>query len=220
LREAASWDPYNVTEDADLGLRFARLGKRTAMLDSTTYEEANSKLKNWIRQRSRWIKGYMQTFLVHTRHPVTLVREVGLKEALIFAATIGGMITTVLITPFFWALLVLWFLAQPGWIPLLFPGPVYYLALASLVLGNFFFVFLSLAGAVIRGQDDLSPYALLVPFYWLLMSVAGYMALYELIVRPHHWQKTEHGLHTGEVGESKPGAQKHPSVPEKQEETV
>lgn len=195
LKQSMSWDPYNVTEDADLGLRLARMGRTTRMLDSTTYEEANSRLKNWIRQRSRWIKGYMQTFLVHTRHPLRLWREIGLKNTLHFLATVGGLIYTVIVSPVFWLLLVLWLLLRPGWIPMLFPGPVYYLALASLFVGNFFFVFLGLIGAVGRGNDDLAPYTLLIPLYWLLMSVAGYMALYELIVRPSYWQKTEHGLH-------------------------
>jgi cellulose synthase/poly-beta-1,6-N-acetylglucosamine synthase-like glycosyltransferase len=204
LREASSWDPYNVTEDADLGLRFARMGKRTMTLESTTYEEANSRLKNWIRQRSRWIKGYMQTLLVHTRHPLALYREVGLKGILFFLATVGGLIFTVLASPVFWAVLILWILAQPGWVPSLFPGPIYYMALASFFLGNFFFIFLGLIGAMGRGYDDLTPHALLIPFYWLLMSIAGYIALFELIVRPYYWQKTEHGLHLEEDAVSTP----------------
>ena len=201
LKESMSWDPYNVTEDADLGLRLARIGKTTRMLDSTTYEEANSRVGNWIRQRSRWIKGYMQTFLVHTRDPLKLCREIGFKNALYFLATIGGLIYTVLISPIFWVLLLLWLLFTPGWIPQLFPGPVYYLVLVSLFFGNFFFVFLALVGAVGRGNDDLAPHTLLIPIYWLMMSAAGYMALYELIVRPYYWQKTEHGLHFEEEPE-------------------
>jgi cellulose synthase/poly-beta-1,6-N-acetylglucosamine synthase-like glycosyltransferase len=199
LKSVLSWDPYNVTEDADLGLRFTRAGYRTQMLESPTYEEANSRYKNWLRQRSRWIKGYMQTFLVHTRHPIQLYRELGLVNCLHFMATVGGLIYTVVISPIFWSLLVLWLLFEPGWIPALFPGPVYYLAMASLAFGNFFFVFLALIGAVGRGQDDLSPYTLLFPIYWLMMSVAAYFALYELVVKPHYWQKTEHGLHAEEA---------------------
>jgi cellulose synthase/poly-beta-1,6-N-acetylglucosamine synthase-like glycosyltransferase len=180
------------------------MGKRTMTLESTTYEEANSRLKNWIRQRSRWIKGYMQTFLVHTRHPLALYREIGLKGILYFLATVGGLIFTVLASPVFWAVLILWILAQPGWVPSLFPGPIYYMALASFFFGNFFFIFLGLIGAMGRGYDDLTPHALLVPFYWLLMSVAGYIALFELIVRPYYWQKTEHGLHLEEDAVSTP----------------
>ena len=196
LKDVLSWDPYNVTEDADLGLRFSRAGYRTQMLESTTFEEANSKFGNWLRQRSRWIKGYIQTFLVHTRDPMQLYRELGIVNTGHFVLTVGGLIYTVLVSPIFWSLLVLWLLFQPAWIPALFPGPVYYLAMVSLAFGNFFFVLLALIGAVGRGQDDLAPYTLVFPVYWLMMSCAAFLAVYELIRRPHYWQKTEHGLHT------------------------
>jgi cellulose synthase/poly-beta-1,6-N-acetylglucosamine synthase-like glycosyltransferase len=198
LDDSLGWDPYNVTEDADLGLRFARFGMKTAMLESTTGEEANSQVMNWLRQRSRWSKGYMQTLLVHTRRPGTLVRELGVRASLGFLLTIGSTVLTALLTPIFWVLLALWIGATPGWIADLFPGPVYYLASLSLLLGNFALVFLSLCAAVGRGHDDLAPYTLLMPVYWVLMSAATYMALVELVVRPHHWHKTEHALHLAE----------------------
>jgi glycosyltransferase XagB len=198
LDACLGWDPYNVTEDADLGLRFARLGFKTAMLESTTSEEANSRVPNWLRQRSRWNKGYMQTFLVHTRHPVTLLRELAPKATAAFLLTIGGAVVTALLAPIFWLLLALWVYAQPDWIAALFPGPLYYAASLSLVLGNFLLVFLSLCAAVARGHDDLAPHALLTPVYWALMSLAAYVALVELFVRPSHWHKTEHGLHLAE----------------------
>jgi cellulose synthase/poly-beta-1,6-N-acetylglucosamine synthase-like glycosyltransferase len=195
LDRCRGWDPYNVTEDADLGLRLARLGLHTAMLESTTEEEANCRVGNWVRQRSRWSKGYMQTLLVHTRRPITLVRELGVVPTTVFLFTIGGAVLTALIAPIFWALLVLWIHSQPAWVADLFPGPVFYAASLCLILGNFLLVMLGLGAAVSRGHDDLAPYALLTPVYWLLMSVATYMALVELFVRPYHWHKTEHGLH-------------------------
>jgi cellulose synthase/poly-beta-1,6-N-acetylglucosamine synthase-like glycosyltransferase len=195
LDACLGWDPYNVTEDADLGLRFARLGLTTAMLESTTEEEANSRVANWLRQRSRWSKGYMQTTLVHTRRPLKLVRELGPKATTAFLLTLGGAVVTALLAPIFWLLLAMWVWLQPDWIATLFPGPIYYAASLSLVLGNFLLVFLSLCAAVARGHDDLAPYALLTPLYWALMSAATYIALVELFVRPSHWHKTEHGLH-------------------------
>jgi glycosyltransferase XagB len=198
LCRCLGWDPYNVTEDADLGLRFARLGLTTAMLESTTGEEANSRVANWIRQRSRWSKGYMQTLLVHTRRPRALLCEVGVKATAAFLLTVGGAVVTALLAPLFWLLLVLWISFQPEWIQALFPQVIYYPALLSLVAGNFALVFLSLAAAVRRGHDDLSFYALLSPVYWLLMSAATYVALVELLLRPHYWHKTEHGLHLAE----------------------
>ena len=198
LEECLGWDPYNVTEDADLGLRFARLGLTTTMLESTTGEEANSQVPNWLRQRSRWSKGYMQTVLVHTRRPWTLVRELGPKATAGFLLTLGGTFATALLAPVFWLLLLLWCFFQPDWIAALFPGPIYYAASICLVAGNFALVFLSLGAAVGRGHDDLAPYALLTPCYWVLMSAATYLALFELFFRPYHWHKTEHGLHLAE----------------------
>ena len=198
LEECLGWDPYNVTEDADLGLRFARLGLTTTMLESTTGEEANSQVANWLRQRSRWSKGYMQTVLVHTRRPWRLLRELGAKATTVFLLTIGGAFVTALLAPVFWLLLGLWIFFQPEWIGALFPGPVYYAASVSLLAGNFALVFLSLGAAVSRGHDDLAPHALLIPCYWALMSAATYVALVELFVRPYHWHKTEHGLHVAE----------------------
>jgi cellulose synthase/poly-beta-1,6-N-acetylglucosamine synthase-like glycosyltransferase len=199
LDSCLAWDPYNVTEDADLGLRFARLGFTTAMLESTTGEEANSQLANWLRQRSRWSKGYMQTVLVHSRHPLALLRELGPKGTLYSLLTLGGGVVTALLAPIFWLLLALWVQGQPQWIAAVFPGPVYYAASLSLVLGNFLLIFLNLCAAVGRGHDDLAPYSLLTPLYWGLMSIAAYIALVELFVRPSYWHKTEHGLHLAET---------------------
>lgn len=198
LDACLGWDPYNVTEDADLGLRFARAGLMTAMLESTTDEEANSRVPNWLLQRSRWSKGYMQTLLVHTRRPGTLLRELGPKATCAFLLTIGGAVVTALLAPIFWLLLLLWTYAQPEWIAAVFPGAIYYAASLSLVLGNFLLILLSLGAAVSRGHDDLAPHALLIPCYWVLMSAATYMALVELVLRPSHWHKTEHGLHVAE----------------------
>jgi cellulose synthase/poly-beta-1,6-N-acetylglucosamine synthase-like glycosyltransferase len=195
LREVIAWDPYNVTEDADLGLRLARLGKTTAMLESTTSEEANSRLPNWFRQRSRWIKGYLQTVIVHTRHPRALYRDLGARKCLFFLAAFGGAVVVPLVAPVFWTLLVLWLVAQPGWIAELFSGWIYYAALASFVLGGFTLIFFGLLAAVERGHDDQAPYALLVPLYWILISAGAYLAVVELVLRPYHWHKTEHGLH-------------------------
>ena len=154
---------------------------------------------NWLRQRSRWSKGYMQTVLVHTRHPWRLLRELGAQgHDRSSCSRSAAPFVTALLAPLFWLLLVLWVFLQPDWIAALFPGPVYYAASVSLVAGNFALVFLSLGAAVSRGHDDLAPHALLIPCYWALMSAATYVALVELFVRPYHWHKTEHGLHVAE----------------------
>lgn len=51
------WDAWNVTEDADLGVRSTRRGWRTELIDTTTDEEANCRALPWIKQRSRWAEG-------------------------------------------------------------------------------------------------------------------------------------------------------------------
>ncbi len=109
LMEAGAWDPYNVTEDADLGMRMYKRKMRTRIVDSSTYEEANSEIYNWIRQRSRWIKGYIQTWLVHMRHPIKLIKDIGLKGFFSFQMIIGGTFFADLMNPLYWVLTTLWF---------------------------------------------------------------------------------------------------------------
>ena len=114
LRELGGWDPYNVTEDADLGIRLSRAGYSTTMIDSTTYEEANPLVTNWIRQRSRWVKGYIQTWLVHMRHPLELGRALGWRRFWSFQFVVGGTFIGFLLNPVYWALTTLWVFTQAG----------------------------------------------------------------------------------------------------------
>ncbi|MDE3077489.1 MAG: glycosyltransferase, partial [Chloroflexota bacterium] len=127
LRELGAWDPYNVTEDADLGARLFKVGWKTAVMDSTTYEEANSQIYNWIRQRSRWVKGYIQTYLVHMRNPVLLLRQLGLKDFFSFQMVIAGTFIGFLANPVFWVMTAGWFLFQWPWIKQIFPPVLFYL---------------------------------------------------------------------------------------------
>jgi glycosyltransferase XagB len=198
LKELGGWDPFNVTEDADLGIRIARKGYLTAVMQSTTYEEANSSLSNWFKQRSRWIKGYMQTYLVHMREPFKFNNARYNRDTLFFQLTIGGKILSTLINPLLWILTICYFAFRDSTAPFiesLFSAPVFYLGVVVLSLGNFLYAFFYMMGAAKRGQWSLIPYGLLAPLYWVLISLAAYYALYELIVRPHHWNKTKHGLH-------------------------
>jgi cellulose synthase/poly-beta-1,6-N-acetylglucosamine synthase-like glycosyltransferase len=198
LRQVGGWDPFNVTEDCDLGLRLAHYRLQTAMLDSTTYEEANSRLKNWLRQRSRWIKGYMQTYFVHTRHPSRYLREGRLWNFLWLQFTVGARVAMLFINPLMWLLLALYIFFHSAVAPayhILYPRPVLYLSAASLIFGNFFYLYTHLVGCLRRKQYSLMKWALLIPFYWGLMSVAASIALVQLIFKPHYWEKTQHGFH-------------------------
>lgn len=196
LRDLGAWDPFNVTEDADLGIRLHREGYRTAMIDSTTLEEANSQVPNWIRQRSRWNKGYIQTWLVHMRHPFALLSSTGLRGFLSFNLTMGTAFV-LLLNPIFWGLTTLYVLTQAGIIQQLFPGVIFYVASALLFVGNFIFVYLSVAGSLQRGMFSLTRTALLSPLYWGLMSWAAWKGFIQLFTNPFYWEKTTHGLDEG-----------------------
>ncbi|WP_121253448.1 glycosyltransferase [Nocardioides ferulae] len=196
LRELGGWDPFNVTEDADLGIRLHREGFRTAMIDSTTLEEANSVLPNWIRQRSRWNKGYLQTWLVHMRHPLRLLSQTGLRGFISFNLTMGSAFV-LLLNPIFWTLTTLYLFTQWGFIEALFPGLLFYAASALLFIGNFLFVYLNVAGSLQRGEFSLTRTALLSPLYWGLMSWAAWKGFIQLFTNPFYWEKTEHGLDSG-----------------------
>ncbi len=198
LRELRGWDSFNVTEDCDLGIRLTKHGYTTAVLDSTTLEEANSDLKNWFAQRSRWIKGYMQTYLVHMRNPSLFIKHWRDPHVITFQLVVGGKITSMFINPLMWLITLSYFLLRPiigEFIESFFPTPILYMGVFSFVIGNFLYLYYYMIGCAKREHYDLIKFAYLVPFYWLAMSVAAWIAFKELILRPHHWAKTKHGLH-------------------------
>ena len=194
LIELGGWDPYNVTEDADLGIRASALGYRVGVINSTTMEEANKSIPNFIRQRSRWIKGYMQTTLVHARSPIRLIASIGVKRFLSFVLLIAGTPATFLAVLPFYIVTALTFLAPTEFISSVFPVWVLWVSLANFVLGNAIMVYLSMMGPFKRGAFGLILWALLNPVYWLLHSIAAYKGLWQLLTRPHYWEKTDHGL--------------------------
>ncbi|MEQ8177598.1 MAG: glycosyltransferase [Amphiplicatus sp.] len=194
LKKLGGWDPYNVTEDADLGLRLAREGFRTAILDSTTLEEANCQTGNWVRQRSRWLKGYMQTWLVHMRDPAGLVRATGWRGFAAMQLFVAGNVFSALINPVLWAVFAFWLATRSASIASVFPEPLLSLNLAAFVLGNCFFIYLAVIAPLKRGWPELAPNALLAPAYWALTSIAAYRALWQLFTRPFFWEKTDHML--------------------------
>jgi glycosyltransferase XagB len=198
LESVGAWDPYNVTEDADLGIRLHRAGHRTQVLETVTLEEANSDFVNWVKQRSRWYKGYMQTWLVHMRHPRRLWREVGGSGFVGFNLFVGGTPLLALLNPVFWAMTVAWFLFRPDFVVSIFPGWLYYVSLLCLLLGNFAFVYASMVAARAAGSPALVIAALLSPVYWVMMSIAAIKALIQLFHAPSFWEKTSHGLDRGD----------------------
>lgn len=193
LRDVRAWDPFNVTEDADLGIRLAQEGYSIGVINSTTFEEANGVLPSWIRQRSRWIKGYMQTWLVHMRRPANLSRNIGLKGTFCFHFFIGAPPLLMLMNPIVWTITIGFYLlhnTQFGW---LFPQPIGALATFNLFFANLLLIYFGVVAALKRRYHDLVPTGILQPLYWVLHSVAAYKALWQLITNPHFWEKTEHG---------------------------
>jgi len=201
LIEVGAWDPYNVTEDADLGIRLYKRGYRTRIVDSTTYEEANSRVGNWIRQRSRWIKGYIQTWLVHMRHPIQLMREIGPRAFFSFQLLIGGTFFSLLVNPIYWLMTSAWYFFRWDLIQLLFPGLIFFIGAICLYIGNFVFTYVNIAGAMRRKYYDMVRVTLFSPAYWALMSIGAWKGFLQLLTKPHFWEKTIHGLNVEENGE-------------------
>lgn len=187
LRKMHGWDPYNVTEDADLGIRIAKLGFHTEILDSYTMEEAPVDMVDWYKQRTRWIKGYMQTFSVHTRNAVKLF------TSLKFSALLGFF--------FFIAMPFIIFLSAP--LVFLFASYTFYNAdlevynivfsMANLIFALVVHIFMALIVCRDNKWQGMTLSIAFYPVYWLLHHIAAYNALYELVKKPHYWAKTTHG---------------------------
>lgn len=195
LDEVGGWDPYNVTEDADLGARLARFGYRTDVLSLPTGEDAPDSVPVWIKQRTRWLKGWTQTWLVHMRYPGRLYGEVGLASFLIMQVLLAGMVISSLAHPIMFVLAV-WFLANLlisdtgfalGWLGVL--------DAANILLAYFAFFAIGVSGTPKRRRKGLLMAALFTPVYWLMISAAAWRAMVKLRTEPHRWEKTPHKPH-------------------------
>lgn len=238
LQEVGPWDPFNVTEDCDLGIRIYERGYRTTLFNSTTYEEANSKLGNWLRQRSRWVKGFLQTHLVHYRDPFSVTRRLGVYGATGGFLAVGGSVLMMLANPVFWALLLCYVLlllhgsahglslaaqivgphapdslyrglefgsiSLRAW-PLVYTGAgedpfwatfsqIFFVLSLIMLFANLIFIATGIAACIKRKNYDLIPAALLMPFYWLLISIAAWKGFLQIFTKPFYWEKTVHGL--------------------------
>lgn len=192
LEELGGWDAHNVTEDADLGFRLARHGYRSEMIGTVTGEEANCRPWPWVKQRSRWLKGYMTTYLVHMRRPLTLYRQLGAWKFLGFQAHFVTALSQFLLAPLLWSFwLVLFGLPHPldGMVPRNILLGCGYLFLTVEVL-NIGFYLLGVSG---RRHRHLLPWVVTMHLYTPLGTIAAAKAIYEMIVAPFYWDKTSHG---------------------------
>lgn len=189
-----AWDPFNVTEDADLGIRLTRAGRSILLIDSQTLEEAPVSWQQWLPQRTRWIKGWMQTYLVHTRQPVRLAAELGLWRMVGFHLLFGGFLLSVLAYPLMLVFTVTELLQPQSF--LTEPDSLHHLgltiALVSLILGIGAAIVMTVVGCIRARLGSLCGDIIAAPLYWLLISIAGYRALWQIIWNPHLWEKTTH----------------------------
>lgn len=198
LEKLGGWDAHNVTEDADLGFRLARHGFRTEMIQTVTDEEANCRPWAWVKQRSRWLKGYMTTYLVHMKRPRLLYRQLGMWKFIGFQAHFVAAVSQVLLAPL---LLSFWLVFLGFTHPLEAVMPYSALVgLAALFLTIEVINMAIFATAVLgRKHRHLLPWVPTMHFYLPLGALAAYKALYELVVNPFFWDKTAHGLSLGTV---------------------
>lgn len=194
LDEMAGWDSHNVTEDADLGVRLYRAGFQTCILPTTTHEEAACHFPSWIRQRSRWLKGFMVTYLVHMRHPLRLLHDLGWRGFLGFQAFFLGSVGQFLLAPFIWSFW-LYLLGAPHPSSALIPEMLIWVTVSSLLFFELLGISIAALAAVHSGRPGLAIWSVTLPVYFLMGPVAVYKALYELLFDPYYWDKTSHGVH-------------------------
>ncbi len=196
LRELFGWDAYNVTEDADLGIRLALKGYRSATLNSVTLEEANHRLIPWLKQRTRWLKGWLQTIIVHSRHPSDIYSSIGLWRYLGFVILMSNMMFSSLMHPLIIALpFIVYFYID---FSIVF-GSTWHLAIFLISLASLIIGYGSALIANFQAIKSFKRWGLLItlisaPLYWLLISIAAWNAIADYIRRPFYWSKTEHGV--------------------------
>ena len=191
LLKCGGWDPFNVTEDADLGIRLARLGYEVSIVDSQTLEEAPTTWRVWLGQRTRWIKGWMQTYLVHMRRPIRLWRDLGTWRFVGFHVAITAMLISMLAHPWFYIFgamdLTLGARVLPDDHVLL------WIFMGNLIMGYGAAALLIVATSANAGLSGRVLSVVFLPVYWLAISFAAYRAMLDLAVRPFFWEKTMHG---------------------------
>jgi hypothetical protein len=142
------------------------------------------------------MKGFIQTSIVHLRSPFRFKKEIGgWKNLIVFLMAVPGMVFVNALNIFYWALLITWFFTHSYLIKSFFPGYILYISVASFIVGNFIFIYMNVIGAYRRGHYDLVKFSLLSPLYWVMLSCATIRAIFQIMIKPHHWEKTEHGTH-------------------------
>jgi cellulose synthase/poly-beta-1,6-N-acetylglucosamine synthase-like glycosyltransferase len=187
LEAVGGWDPHNVTEDADLGIRFCRLGFKCDVLHLPTLEDGPETFKEWYPQRTRWQKGWMQTFLVHNRNVTQLFDVLGRRNGLYFEALLIGFI----LSPLLYIAAVIMAVNS---IYTLDPAHMMFTAIDLSLLSMGYVCSIALGFKCIKdwSRKEKAYVAATLPIYWLILSAAAWRAVYQLVVKPHYWEKTPH----------------------------
>ncbi len=197
LEKVGAWDAWNVTEDADLGVRLTRRGYRTEMLDTVTHEEANCRLVPWIKQRSRWLKGFAMTWGVHMRNPAALHRDLGARRFWALQVQLFASVSQYLLAPVLWSFWLL-SLGLPHPARDLLSGTLGETAISALfglfILSELLSIAVGLWAVRGRAHRHLLPWVPTLHLYFPLGCLAAWKAIYELVTRPFYWDKTQHGI--------------------------
>lgn len=193
LERLGGWDPHNVTEDADLGLRLARFGYRAETISLPTLEDAPEDFRTWLPQRTRWFKGWFQTWLVHMRNPPRLARDLGFGSFVIAQILFAGMIVSATAHPFLIAMVASVLIDIATNDPLGIMESVF-LPLDMINIAGSYLSFLVLGWRTLRVAErkGIWKVVLFMPVYWMMISLAAWRSLWQLWLRPHHWEKTAH----------------------------
>jgi cellulose synthase/poly-beta-1,6-N-acetylglucosamine synthase-like glycosyltransferase len=193
LAEVGGWDPYNVTEDADLGLRLARFGYQVGTICCPTLEDGPEDFKTWRPQRTRWFKGWMQTWLVHMRNPRRLAGDLEPMSFWVAQILFAGMAVSALAHPIL-LLTIAWLTMHiAAGLPLsAWQSSLLWIDSVNIALGYASFMALGAMGLQRHEKEGLWKVYLFTPVYWAMLSYAAWWALFQLFRRPHHWDKTPH----------------------------
>ncbi|KIN61523.1 Glycosyl transferase [Sulfitobacter noctilucae] len=193
LEKLAGWDAHNVTEDADLGVRLARAGYVTELLPTVTYEEANCRLWPWVRQRSRWLKGFLVTYCVHMRHPGQLLSDLGWVRFIGLQTMLLATVSQFAFAPFLWSFwLAVFGLSHP--IEHTLGTPVLWSMVGLFILSATLNLGISITAVAGKDHRHLMWWVFTTPFYYPLGALAAAKGLQEFVVSPFFWDKTQHGV--------------------------
>lgn len=196
ITRVGAWDGYNLAEDCDIGIRIFRKGFGSGMmLESHTWEQSTTTVSTWVRQRTRWVQGFIQTSIVQLRYPLLLKKELkSWRNFFAFLILVPGNVVLVILNMLQWAMFLFWNLTSAPFLQVAYNGAVLYVAMTSFVLGNFLFVFFAIYSLYARKHYAIAPWGLLTFAYWFLHGFATIRAAIRFFFYPSKWDKTSHSV--------------------------